>query len=194
MTTKEFPSPLGASYFRILHLRIPNALYHRLFPSPLGASYFRMAIAIDALSYVIVLVSVPSRGILFPNYLDTLEGKKLPVPRFRPLSGHLISELVPSENSLKWLIIVSVPSRGILFPNCIWLHYRKKMFDIKFPSPLGASYFRISDRCYRAIYIRQSFRPLSGHLISESFHDYACEDCFCVSVPSRGILFPNLFK
>ena len=62
----------------------------RVFPSPLGVSYFQMGLGLNFLigSYI---VSVPSRGILFPN-----TNMKLLLIDTRP---------------------VSVPSRGILFPN-----------------------------------------------------------------------------
>ena len=39
---------------------------------------------------------------------------------------------------------------------------------------------------------RQSFRPLSGYLISKSRFSFLWRDGFRVSVPSRGILFPNM--
>ena len=61
-----FPSPLGASYFQ-MHLLMITVRCTILFPSPLGASYFQMA---DSLTLEYFLsVSVPSRGILFPNGL-----------------------------------------------------------------------------------------------------------------------------
>ena len=66
---------------------------------------------------IFVKVSVPSRGILFPNEIQITEYK---------LSG----ELFPSPLGASYfqicmwfcvwiVVIVSVPSRGILFPNAI---------------------------------------------------------------------------
>ena len=86
-----------------------------MFPSPLGVSYFQ--ILYIAFSVVATMtVSVPSRGILFPNkpwrYYNTVV-----VYRFRPLSGYLISKL-----SYMFLLI----SGGTMFP-----------------SPLGVSYFQM---------------------------------------------------
>ena len=85
-----------------------------------------------------------------------------------------------------------------------------------FPSPLGASYFQIviDVDCHREMH---RFRPLSGHLISKSYSSPVKQGCHCfrplsghlisklnsflaskkivlVSVPSRGILFPNCFS
>ena len=61
----------------------------KTFPSPLGASYFQIDVAVYP--YLPLTVSVPSRGILFPN------------------GGVHVSYGV--------IDLVSVPSRGILFPN-----------------------------------------------------------------------------
>ena len=86
-----------------------------------------------------MIVSVPSRGILFPN------------SEVRPLKVTVVD--------------VSVPSRGILFPNLSFLYHQS------------------SDN---------SFRPLSGYLISKLELDNGKGlDGDVVSVPSRGILFPN---
>ena len=60
-------------------------------------------------------VSVPSRGILFPNE-KALELLNYGVASFRPLSGYLISKC-PKYSPLNLTVMVSVPSRGILFPN-----------------------------------------------------------------------------
>ena len=108
--------------------------------------------------------------------------------------------------------MVSVPSRGILFPNKPTRSFITRLPE--FPSPLGVSYFQII-KTVLLIFALFSFRPLSGYLISKwlilavvwgitimfpsplgvsyfqirwqiamSFH-------IMVSVPSRGILFPN---
>ena len=64
-----FPSPLGASYFQIeLWSEFDRDVQ---FPSPLGASYFQIMSAID-FAYRMRRVSVPSRGILFPNFQQTM--------------------------------------------------------------------------------------------------------------------------
>ena len=90
-------------------------------------------------------VSVPSRGILFPNSKEESDNhKEYTNYCFRPLSGYLISKFT-----------------AILFTYGI---------DSRFPSPLGVSYFQI----FRQLYFRQGQ--------------------YCVSVPSRGILFPNKIR
>ena len=87
---KVFPSPLGVSYFQmwILSQCCENGIK---FPSPLGVSYFQIE-SLAKQESIVKNVSVPSRGILFPNN-NTVNGN----PR--------------------WRFLVSVPSRGILFPN-----------------------------------------------------------------------------
>ena len=60
-------------------------------------------------------VSVPSRGLLFPNSCKTIISKR--IFGFRPLSGYLISKYKSGWTSPKRNWTVSVPSRGILFPN-----------------------------------------------------------------------------
>ena len=133
-------------------------------------------------------VSVPSRGILFPNtgcvVIDL--GGSVSVP----------SRGILFPNQYVWRVaygvwLVSVPSRGILFPNDIPVakkdrakfsfrplsgHLISKLDKEKaeddareylFPSPLGASYFQIKQ------------------------DEYYEKERILVSVPSRGILFPN---
>ena len=85
-------------------------------------------------------VSVPSQGILFPNSI---------------LSSYRV-----------WSSFVSVPSRDILFPNKYFKNV-KTLEELRFPSPLGVSYFQI---------MISLLLMILGTL---------------VSVPSRGILFPN---
>ena len=134
--TKElFPSPLGASYFQMvvgftsglflggfrpLSGHLISKLFQTepykttcMFPSPLGASYFQIVHFPPLQHLNWYNVSVPSRGILFPNCfeMDTLSNSN----SFRPLSGHLISKWT-WQIYTSWLL-VSVPSRGILFPN-----------------------------------------------------------------------------
>ena len=93
--------------------------------------------------YVTLFVSVPFRGISFPNLLavnNRKPQKKVSVPfrgisfpnlpesvdlsgniGFRPLPGHLISKFVGEKADIKAVYKVSVPFRGISFPNGKWL-------------------------------------------------------------------------
>ncbi len=66
----KFPSPLGVSYFQIA-AKYWKDLKNDLFPSPLGVSYFQIVCSATGWN-VIILVSVPSRGILFPNVVCIL--------------------------------------------------------------------------------------------------------------------------
>ena len=84
-----------------------------MFPSPLGVSYFQ--IEKGKIMKTLMPVSVPSRGILFPNTLSII--------------------------LLILILTVSVPSRGILFPNANLSGANLR--SAKFPSPLGVSYFQI---------------------------------------------------
>ena len=134
---KEFPSPLGASYFQMEDMKYIEKITGEEFPSPLGASYFQIAKKFfDTCENI---VSVPSRGILFPNTIWVLISQKFAIYSFRPLSGHLISK---------------------------YLSMLLQTVTLVFPSPLGASYFQI---CKTSLVqpINRSFRPLSGHLISK---------------------------
>ena len=65
----KFPSPLGVSYFQMLLKRYNENLV-KAFPSPLGVSYFQIKKSNDAIA--LIWVSVPSRGILFPNLEEDL--------------------------------------------------------------------------------------------------------------------------
>ena len=91
-----------------------------LFPSPLGVAYFQIFKMKTSKEMMMEsFVSVPSRGILFPNkncYIMIESGAKT----------------------------VSVPSRGILFPNSTVLSFIIACY--MFPSPLGVSYFQIMKR------------------------------------------------
>ena len=133
-----FPSPLGASYFQ---METKNEKIKRLlFPSPLGASYFQ--IMYTTMGFCVqFIVSVPSRGILFPNSNRHRYDRHIK-KCFRPLSGHLISKYLLMIVAISMTSCVSVPSRGILFPNgnCT-VFMRMKVTG--FPSPLGASYFQM---------------------------------------------------
>ena len=65
----------------------------------------------------------------------------------------------------------------------------------KFPSPLGVSYFQIMVKTVIVLNMKRlhGFRPLSGYLISKLAVDYhVTRSGNLVSVPSRGILFPNI--
>ena len=77
-----------------------------------------MEIAKADKAYNVFKVSVPSRGILFPNVYAC--------------------ELC-NNNCMG----VSVPSRGILFPNGAMPMLLLAIIVIMFPSPLGVSYFQM---------------------------------------------------
>ena len=62
-----FPSPLGASYFQMATANKTIAIKMLKFPSPLGASYFQIFELWSTFDSDVKEVSVPSRGILFPN-------------------------------------------------------------------------------------------------------------------------------
>ena len=117
------------------------------------------------------IVSVPSRGILFPNGNWALCCWHWKYRVSVPSRGILF----PNTTISSWLLTcrwVSVPSRGILFPNFFGYNYTRGWeFEKEFPSPLGVSYFQISICLY----------GWKG-------------GCWMVSVPSRGILFPNNMK
>ena len=137
-----------------------------MFPSPLGASYFQIVIDVDCHREMHRFRPL-SGHLISKSYSSPV---KQGCHCFRPLSGHLISKL-NSFLASKKIVLVSVPSRGILFPNCFsYTVYRR--FDSWFPSPLGASYFQI---VLRLVY---------GYTSTSAK----------VSVPSRGILFPNTYQ
>ena len=160
-----------------------------LFPSPLGASYFQIVFLVSY-NTCVAFVSVPSRGILFPN------GNRLYCTwfgwySFRPLSGHLISKCREFNINEDWLRTFPSPLGAsyfqmeneydigrimeYLFPSPLGASYfqigERKMTKKemqKFPSPLGASYFQIYQYVSDIINnVKRSFRPLSGHLISK---------------------------
>ena len=136
-----FPSPLGVSYFQIeagFYFYAKTASGFRPLSGYLISKFMLMNITMDFQSRE--LVSVPSRGILFPNRRSiTMEEdyvEKVSVPSrgilfpnnggrlcgevkmsFRPLSGYLISKWEDKKSNDAIALIVSVPSRGILFPN-----------------------------------------------------------------------------
>ena len=85
----RFPSPLGVSYFQMLADSLSMRDWHR-FPSPLGVSYFQILYKRFRRRISGACVSVPSRGILFPNKI--FENQEFGSISFRPLSGYLISK------------------------------------------------------------------------------------------------------
>ena len=136
-----FPSPLGASYFQITamvyiiekdkirfrplsgHLISKSYIQSyskewRLFPSPLGASYFQIVTFKRSIKDIQAIVSVPSRGILFPNLFFLLNIQYILC--FRPLSGHLISKYCPPEPAI--LLAFLTLLRGKSF-SCIFFLY-----------------------------------------------------------------------
>ena len=72
--------------------------------------------------------------------------------------------------------------------------YIEKITGEAFPSPLGASYFQIYMKITTNTLEFMSFRPLSGHLISKFAVYSVLSMMSMVSVPSRGILFPNMYS
>ena len=89
----QFPSPLGVSYFQILQLHIVS---------------------------VLLTVSVPSRGILFPNCFKFFNRVIYLSESFRPLSGYLISKYCPPEPAI--LLAFLTLLRGKSF-SCIFFLY-----------------------------------------------------------------------
>ena len=88
------------------------------------------------------MVSVPSRGILFPNYDVPVDDNGFRIIVSVPSRGILFPNNMNRTLCGKF-DVVSVPSRGILFPNGELLSWFDSMTS-QFPSPLGVSYFQIS--------------------------------------------------
>ena len=87
-------------------------------------------------------VSVPSRGILFPNlYGCTFQAAIRKANVSVPSRGILFPNDFQAFYQRHWSY-VSVPSRGILFPN-EFIIVRCCGKYLGFPSPLGASYFQM---------------------------------------------------
>ena len=64
---KDLSEKTGLSVGHLSHIENGNKQPSKsAFPSPLGASYFQILKSENVISYI-VDVSVPSRGILFPN-------------------------------------------------------------------------------------------------------------------------------
>ena len=133
---------------------------------------------------------------------------------FRPLSGHLISkstirtvktlndgDMFPSPLGASYFQINMARKRMVtrtMFPSPLGASYFQIKGDFimeenrnEFPSPLGASYFQIYMKITTNTLEFMSFRPLSGHLISKFAVYSVLSMMSMVSVPSRGILFPN---
>ena len=86
------------------------------FPSPLGVSYFQIVVKAATCTEE-GTVSVPSRGILFPNALEVwMKNRRNEFPSplgvsYFQIAVAMSSIIANAKNK------VSVPSRGILFPN-----------------------------------------------------------------------------
>ena len=113
------------------------------FPSPLGVSYFQ----IQQLDWTIsrrFRVSVPSRGILFPNWM---ERKYIVIDEnkgFRPLSGYLISKLLYTLSTAMEALFSFRPLSGYLISKFLRTEGTHAYITVwVFPSPLGVSYFQI---------------------------------------------------
>ena len=114
---------------------------------------------------MLITVSVPSRGILFPK--EEIDADKNDELSFRPLSGYLISK---RDNNFE----------GV-------------NYEVLFPSPLGVSYFQkvncIFENCITALLFPS---PLGVSYFQKGGHKNVKKRLIGVSVPSRGILFPKL--
>ena len=133
----EFPSPVGESYFSIMH-GLHDFLQVRVSVPCRGILFFN-SFWCGKPSIFPPLISVPYRGILFFNYCCTYHQTEKKNASFRPLSGNLIFQswkctcqkrpgLFPSPIGESYFSIVreyekrndrivSVPYRGILFFN-----------------------------------------------------------------------------
>ena len=116
----------------------------RQFPSPLGVSYFQ--IKNRRTTIWATRVSVPSRGILFPNKMEALD-LKIKYVIFRPLSGYLISKL-RNKPTCDLPLTGFRPLSGYLISK--WWHkvLSNRYNGCLFPSPLGVSYFQIQFHLY----------------------------------------------
>ena len=161
-----------------------------MFPSPLGASYFQIVIDVDCHREMHRFRPL-SGHLISKSYSSPV---KQGCHCFRPLSGHLISKL-NSFLASKKIVLVSVPSRGILFPNCFsYTVYRR--FDSWFPSPLGASYFQMEAKEMARKRMVTFPSPLGAsyfQIVLRLVYGYTSTSAK-VSVPSRGILFPNTYQ
>ena len=86
--------------------------------------------------------------------------------RFRPPSGYLISKSGSSRSQRRQLVCFR-PLSGHLISKSVERYLMTTAPTIKFPSPLGASYFQIKYNIPYTILKESGFRPLSGHLISK---------------------------
>ena len=112
------------------------------------------------------MVSVPSRGILFPNTIPKGHCRiKEETYQFPSPLGVSYFQMLDNGKYSANGYVVSVPSRGILFPNIYLMVLRLRRISL-FPSPLGVSYFQIERRKQQSSQ-RICFRPLSGYLISK---------------------------
>ena len=137
------------------------------------------------------------------------------IPMSAPFS-FTYSRLTYSSPFHRFVTIKLRPLTGFLIAK-LTSHFLIERLPFFIPSPLGASYFQISLIIIKAKDLYNGFRPLSGHLISKSqtpsgisFSGFmfppplgasyfqiviAAIIKFLffrkVSVPSRGILFPN---
>ena len=134
------------------------------------------------------MVSVPSRGILFPNNKIFWTYKR-------------IGEMFPSPLGVSYFQIIFRSSLLIYypaFPSPLGVSYFQmeliKRYEgevFKFPSPLGVSYFQMMTEIFDKTFDEVSV-PSRGILFPNSIFAFISSNSFLVvSVPSRGILFPN---
>ena len=184
----KFPSPLGVSYFQIVFCRTWFLHGWKRVSVPSRGILFPNSPPSDIIIHHCDTVSVPSRGILFPNRgLPHTELTRYSVSV--PSRGILFPNIIDMFADCEEDFTVSVPSRGILFPNQ-YTSISIVPCESSFPSPLGVSYFQIGERV-RMVRKDSGFRPLSGYLISK-WKNVMKWFATLVSVPSRGILFPNI--
>ena len=88
------------------------------------------------------------------------------------------------------MMVEYVPSRGNYLLILKKANLKKTLM---FPSPLVVSYFQMMNHLQSLKIQMYRFRPLSGYLISKCFRSRELIQKYSksVSVPSRGILFPN---
>ena len=131
-------------------------------------------------------VSVPYRGATFLNGepMFTLTGQD----RFPSPIGELHFS-IEVNNEKTWRAAVSVPYRGATFLNTLpdlTIHL------VSFPSPIGELHFSMVQSVLLLIVLQKnSFRPLSGSYISQSWRGIQGQYQYPVSVPYRGATFLN---
>ena len=210
-----FPSPLGVSYFQISKEFFFRNLFHNVFPSPLGVSYFQISLKVCK-RCLLLLKKFPSPlGVSYFQICKLSHYNSPFLNRFRPLSGYLISKfkywilcnivsllMFPSPLGVSYFqmqdsVFYDGMALGSFRPLSGYLISKSKRW---IPKENESGFRPLSGYLISKFWLwlqrsshYYSFRPLSGYLISKymfSFNETFAD--FTVSVPSRGILFPNL--